>query len=40
MQRWVDPNELGGVSIFLLSNTTSYIDGTVIFVNEGMFFQV
>jgi hypothetical protein len=30
MQRWVDPNELSGVSVFLLSNATYYTDFLLI----------
>ena len=40
MQRWGDPDEMGGAAVFLLSNAASYINGTVIFVDGGMSCQV
>ena len=36
MQRWGEQDETVGVAIFLPSQSTSYINGTVIFVDGGM----
>ena len=40
MQRWGDPDEFGGTTVFLLSNAASFINGIVIFVDGGMSCQV
>ena len=40
MQRWGDPDELGGAAIFLLSKAASYVNGSVIFVDGGLACQV
>ncbi len=40
MQRWGDPDEMGGTAVFLLSKAGSYINGTVIFVDDGRSCQV
>ena len=40
MQRWGDPDELGGAAIFLLSKAASYVNGNVIFVDGGLACQV
>ena len=40
MQRWGDPNEVGGAAVFLLSKAASYINGNVIFVDGGLACQV
>ena len=36
MRRWGEQDETVGVAIFLPSQSTSYINGTVIFVDGGM----
>ena len=40
MQRWGNPDELGGAAVFLLSNAASYVNGIVIFVDGGMSCQI
>ena len=40
MQRWGDPDELGGTTVFLLSKAASYVNGNVIFVDGGLACQV
>ena len=40
MQRWGDPNEVGGAAVFLLSKAASYVNGNVIFVDGGLACQV
>ncbi|MER9946200.1 SDR family oxidoreductase [Mesorhizobium sp. M0092] len=34
--RWGDPSELGGPTVFLLSNASSYVNGQLLFVDGGM----
>ena len=40
IQRWGDPDELGGTAVFLLSKAASYVNGNVIFVDGGLASQV
>ena len=40
IQRWGDPDELGGTAVFLLSKAASYVNGNVIFVDGGLACQV
>ena len=40
MQRWGDPDELGGAAVFLLSKAASYVNGNVIFLDGGLACQV
>ena len=40
IQRWGDPDELGGAAVFLLSKAASYVNGNVIFVDGGLASQV
>jgi len=34
--RWGDPSELGGPTVFLLSNASSYVNGQLLYVDGGM----
>jgi gluconate 5-dehydrogenase len=34
--RWGDPSELGGPTVFLLSNASSYVSGQLLYVDGGM----
>jgi gluconate 5-dehydrogenase len=40
LQRWRQPNEIGGAAVFLMSASATYVNGHVLTIDGGISCQV